>query len=93
MVNIVFETFALERSVGCRYDAVKVYDGPDETHPLIASLCGTQLPRPIESSRNEVFVKFESDTSDTAAGFVARFSAKEYVHLGVDDGLYEISHP
>lgn len=58
------------------YDAVTVYDGANDEAPVIGSYCGTDLPSDILASTNHLYVVFQSDSSDNAAGFKAHYSAK-----------------
>jgi len=77
-VLLRFESFALEDplSGSTCYDAVTVYDGANNQSPVIGSYCGTERPRDILSSTNHLFIVFQSDSSDNAAGFRAHYSAK-----------------
>lgn len=77
-VLLRFESFELEEPLSgttC-YDAVTVYDGATDESPVIGSYCGTELPSDILASTNHLFVVFQSDSSDTATGFRAHYSAK-----------------
>lgn len=58
------------------YDAVTVYDGANNEAPVIGSYCGTEVPSDILASTNHLFIVFQSDSSDTAAGFRAHYSGK-----------------
>ena len=84
LATIEFSAFRLEPAQGqsCVYDRVRVYDGPDETAPLISTHCGTSIPVPIEGTTNQLYVTFTSDRSVTDTGFVAIYAAKDQV--GVD---------
>lgn len=77
-VLLRFESFELEAPLSgttCYY-AVTVYDGADDQSPVIGSYCGSEPPSDILSSTNHLFVVFQSDSSDNAAGFRAHYSAK-----------------
>ncbi len=57
-------------------DALRVYDGPDSSSPLIATLDGVDgvdgdLPPPIRSSGGTMTVVFTSDDAFQREGFVA----------------------
>lgn len=62
----------MEGGIGCRYDGIKVYDGPSNSYPLLGTLCGSQTGT-FSSSRNDLTVVFFSDGSDNREGFIARF--------------------
>ena len=74
---IEFEDFDVEPQAQCRYDALTVYNGPDENEPILAKLCGPNIPRDLRGKTNELFVVFTSDHSVQKKGFKARYSAKE----------------
>ena len=53
-----------------RYDWMEVYDGGDDTAPLIGEkLCGYETPQAITSSGNQLYVKFHSDESVVSSGY------------------------
>lgn len=54
----------------------QVYDGLSPTSALLLTTSGTNIPRPVESSSNEMLVKFTSDDFiNVAQGFEATYSA------------------
>ena len=56
-----------------RWDWVEIYDGGDDTAPLIGGkLCGYEMPQAITSSGNQLFVKFHSDWSVVDSGYKIR---------------------
>ncbi len=50
-------------------DKVSIYDGGDNTAPLLAELSGDIIPADIVSTSNKVFIEFISNGSNTAPGF------------------------
>ena len=54
---------------------MNIYDGSDDTAPLIRSLCGSRRPGHITASGNVVFVSFLSDGTITDYGFRLRYKA------------------
>jgi hypothetical protein len=52
-------------------DELRVYDGPNMSSPLVATLDGVDLPQPIRSSRGSMTVVFTSDEMSQREGFVA----------------------
>lgn len=69
LVTVSFLSFATENN----FDRLRVYDGPDNTAPLIGNFTGTALPPDVSSSAPGgclTFV-FTSDGSVNAAGWVA----------------------
>ena len=39
------------------------------TYPLLGTFCGRNLPEPVRSSGNHMFVQFQSDSSISYGGF------------------------
>ncbi|CAH8638451.1 unnamed protein product [Heterobilharzia americana] len=76
-VALIFHSFQLEKHDTCVYDYLEVRDGLKETAPLLKKLCGSQLPTPIKSTNNVMYVKFVSDSSVEKQGFTATFQ-KEF---------------
>lgn len=70
-ITINFSKFKTE----ALYDSVLVYDGPDETFPLLMSWWGNTLPPPITSSVGAMCVRFSSDNSDNDSGWVANYTS------------------
>jgi hypothetical protein len=70
-VEVTFSFFSLEMG----YDFLKIYDGTSTASPQLAALSGTITPAPYRSSGTSLFVQFTSDSSVTAAGFVASYRA------------------
>jgi len=54
-------------------DRLYIYDGVDNTAPLLAELGGNATPGDIESTGNKVFVEFITDASNTAPGFYLNY--------------------
>ena len=58
----------------CSYDFLRVFDGGDLTEPLLEELSGTiETLTEIQSTGNELYLRFQSDTSQNAAGFQIAF--------------------
>ncbi|XP_042148792.1 cubilin-like [Ixodes scapularis] len=77
LVRLRFSAFEIETHHSCGYDFVKVFDGSDESAPLLKIFCGHQLPSEITSSSNSLLLRFHTDGSTTDSGFVALYSAVE----------------
>lgn len=72
-VSIDFTTFDTEAT----FDKVYVYDGPDDTAPLLATWWGNTLPPTITTSTGigAMCVKFTSDATTTLGGWTAKYNA------------------
>lgn len=54
-------------------DVLNIYDGEDNTAPLLAALSGNALPANITSTGNKVFIEFITDSENTSAGFYLNY--------------------
>ncbi|MCJ8728547.1 hypothetical protein PDJAM_G00005700 [Pangasius djambal] len=72
-IQLSFGDFHLESSTGCYYDYLAVYDGNSTNARELARLCGSQLPAPINSSKEHLYVKLRTDSIINAGGFVASY--------------------
>nr|QBA18416.1 MASP-related molecule Type 2 [Littorina littorea] len=64
-----FDDFMLENSPNCSMDSLSVYDGFDETAPLLGTLCGKYRPGDVISSDRQLFISFFSDGGVEGRGF------------------------
>jgi hypothetical protein len=60
-------------------DRLYIYDGEDNTAPLLAELSGNTIPDDIESTNNKVFIEFITDNSNTAPGFYLNYKTNRPV--------------
>jgi len=70
-ITLSFTNFDLENT----FDFVNVYDGADATAPLLVSLTGTSLPADVTSTGAQLFVELSTDSTVTADGFEASWTA------------------
>ena len=56
-------------------DFVKVFDGANNSAPLLGTYSGPTFPENITSSTNYLFVSFDSDYSVTEKGFSVKYTA------------------
>jgi hypothetical protein len=54
-------------------DVLNIYDGEDNTAPLLAALSGNTLPGNITSTGNKLFIEFITDSENTADGFYLNY--------------------
>ncbi|XP_028288640.1 cubilin [Parambassis ranga] len=71
-----FSDFHLESSSTCSFDYLAIHDGNSSSALELARLCGNVQPSPINSSRNELFVKLRTDSIISAGGFIASYTTK-----------------
>uniref|UniRef100_A0A4D5RM14 Putative procollagen c-endopeptidase enhancer n=1 Tax=Ixodes scapularis TaxID=6945 RepID=A0A4D5RM14_IXOSC len=77
-VRLRFSAFDVEKVLSlCLADYVRVFDGNDESAPLLKNVCGDQLPGEIISSSDSLLLRFHTDHTVRKAGFVALYSAVE----------------
>ncbi|XP_046451773.1 cubilin-like isoform X2 [Daphnia pulex] len=72
-VRLTFTALSIEASRNCRFDYVEVREGGTPQSPLIGRYCNRNLPLPVLSQGNQLFVRFRSDFSVASSGFRARF--------------------
>lgn len=72
-IQLTFTAFDTEAN----YDTVFVYDGPDETFPVLATWWGNTLPPVINTTSGvgAMCVRFISDVTQTAGGWSANYQA------------------
>ncbi|SNR57908.1 Por secretion system C-terminal sorting domain-containing protein [Lutibacter agarilyticus] len=65
-----------ELNTELNFDTVYLYDGPDETYPVIATLTGTVLPSTITTTLGvgAMCIKFVSDAYTTSSGWSANYT-------------------
>ncbi len=79
--RIHFLSFDVEESDECEADALFIYDGADAGAPLIAKLCGSEIPGDIviPAGSGAVTFVFVSDSAGTGAGWEAVLSCDDAV--------------
>ena len=70
-ITLNFTNFDTEAN----YDTVFVYNGPDDTFPILATWWGNTLPPTINSTGGALCIKFTSDATTTATGWSATYSS------------------
>lgn len=66
-VTLSFSQFNMELN----YDSLYIYDGPDDTYPLIGAYTGTNSPGTVTSTGSSLAIKVHTDGNTVAAGFSA----------------------
>ena len=69
-IDIMWKQFALASG-----DKVTVYDGEDDSAPVLGEFTGTDLPEDLTSTGNKLFVVFETDGSGEDLGFYFDFKS------------------
>lgn len=72
-ISLSFTSFATESN----NDIVYVYDGPDDTYPVLATWWGNTLPATINSSvgNGAMCIKFNTNSSVVAGGWTANYTS------------------
>ena len=70
-ITLNFSKFRTE----AMFDSVLVYDGPDETYPLLTTWWGNTLPPTSISSGGAMCIRFTSDAYATDSGWVANYTS------------------
>uniref|UniRef100_A0A2K6FE01 CUB and Sushi multiple domains 1 n=1 Tax=Propithecus coquereli TaxID=379532 RepID=A0A2K6FE01_PROCO len=64
-IQIQVISFATEQN----WDSLEIHDGGDATAPRLGSFSGTTVPALLNSTSNQLYLRFQSDISVAAAGF------------------------
>lgn len=78
-IDLNFTAFDLESASpdgSTVYDAVEVYDGVDDSAPLLGRYFGTSIPPVTSSTGGSMFIKFYSDASVTYQGWEAYYTTQ-----------------
>ena len=67
-----------------------LYDGPDETSPIITKHCGQTKPDPdtFVSSSNQMYVRLKADGSVSGKGFKANYTWVREIHNFMPQYIY-----
>ncbi|XP_076156201.1 neuropilin-1a-like [Alosa pseudoharengus] len=71
----------------CKYDYIEVYDGADDKATRLLKHCGKIAPGPIQSSQQQVFIRFVSDYETSGAGFSIRYEINKLAHTDCSANL------
>ena len=78
-----FDDFEMENSPNCAKDFLKVYNGRDVFHSLFGTYCGNIPPETLRSSRNYIYLHFQSDDDTTRKGFKMQWRTYEEIQAEV----------
>jgi hypothetical protein len=67
-ISLTFNAFNVDSS-----DSVFIYDGENEKAALLGVYTGTTIPPALNSSGNKLFLKFKTDSSKEAKGWMAEY--------------------
>ena len=74
-IQLVIHEFDLEGARDCKYDFLHIYGGPDDTAPLLTSLCQQRSQNATTHALgNHMFIRFKSDGSIRGKGFSATYN-------------------
>ncbi|CAL1537017.1 unnamed protein product [Lymnaea stagnalis] len=73
LIILSFESFDLEDDLNCAFDYLEIMEGSKETDPLIGKYCGLSYPKKIQSTGNQLFIRFVSDSDTQRNGFYIPF--------------------
>ncbi len=83
VVLMDFLSFNVEDEADCNYDYLEIFNGPDDSYPLIGKFCGTNSPGEVRSSdvSGALTVHFYSDDSEVRLGWEAVISCDSNVGM------------
>uniref|UniRef100_A0A8C4X5B0 Metalloendopeptidase n=1 Tax=Erpetoichthys calabaricus TaxID=27687 RepID=A0A8C4X5B0_ERPCA len=75
-VLLQFNSFSVQKSLGCTTDYVRVYDGSSRSSPVIMNnTCGSGPVIPIISSTSAMLVEFVTSAKGKGTGFTASYAS------------------
>lgn len=77
----------IESQLMCAYDRLIIRDGDNNLAQQLAVLCGRDVPGPIRSTGEYMYIRFISDSSITKAGFNASLHKSCGGYLHADRGI------
>lgn len=85
---IIFDSFDVEESVGCKWDKLTFYETSNDGESMtkLVSLCGSNIPSTLSSNKS-LLVEFKSDLARQGAGF--RF---QYIRVKAEPGKTVFLH-
>ncbi|XP_071156308.1 cubilin-like isoform X2 [Mytilus edulis] len=96
-ITLTFSSFDVEDSSDCSYDYVEIRDGTSADSAVLNKFCGSQVPDPVTTTQNSMWVKFVSDGSVHNTGFQATYAASSAACGGVltedTDSFTSPGHP
>lgn len=72
-MGVRFNAFDIESHNKCLYDYLQIYDGPDDSSPVLGRFCGKQLPGELNGNSSELTIQFASDGTINKPGFYLNF--------------------
>ena len=52
-----FISMDIEANSDCKYDYIEIRDGPSDSSPILEKLCGRDIPNPVRSTTNNMWIK------------------------------------
>ncbi|XP_053622099.1 cubilin homolog [Plodia interpunctella] len=93
-IQLTFQDFDIEGDRLCQFDAVEVRDGFNTNSTLLGKYCGNRIPPTLTSSHNIMYVRFNSDMSQSGGGFYANYTTVDIECGGIyRDPVGTIKHP
>ena len=85
-IELNFIEFDIENHVTCIYDNLKIYDGPDDSSPLIDTYCNSNVPTVVNSTGSAITLVFHSDEIVEGTGFKVEWTCSEPIDdSGIED--------
>ena len=82
-VILEVQDFNVEHHSACVWDFVEIRDGDNANSTQIEpKLCGSDIPRPIKSSGNTLFIRFKTDDDVTHSGFKMKVDKGKFISCG-----------
>ncbi|XP_052856054.1 cubilin homolog [Drosophila gunungcola] len=89
-IGLQFNSFHVQQSANCNKDYVELRDGSGPFADIIGRFCGQDLPPRLNTTRNNIFLRFVTDAQVNDSGFNLTITAipwicgKPYIQLHTD---------
>lgn len=70
-------------------DLITIFDGPNDTYPVIDSYSGNILPDIIETSADNILIRFETDSDSVAGGFLLSYKGIKPTYCSLINNISE----
>lgn len=82
--NMIYMLPIITKQPYILFNCFQVFDGPQETDPLLGTYCGTELPAPVYSTGNQVRIKMRTDYSVSGAGFHLAYVTSKLIFIWLE---------
>ena len=67
-IELTFNALDIPLNINCNESYISIYDGYSSSSPLLARKCGLQVPSPIRTTSNQVYLRFKANGKSVGKG-------------------------